>query len=168
MGRRYCGVRGVLGRHCLTHVSGECAGSRWTKPAPSITAVSGEPGPETILVVDDEAGIRELVHKILRRHGYEVLEAGDGEKALAIWREHRGTIDLLITDVIMPRMGGSELVDRLHQQGFNPKVLYVSGYTDDPNIYTGNFPPGTAFLQKPFTLASLLDRVREVLKTPSA
>ena len=139
-----------------------------TKPAPSVTAVSGEPGPETILVVDDEAGIRELVHKILRRHGYEVLEAGDGEEALAIWREHRGTIDLLITDVIMPRMGGSELVDRLHKQGFNPKVLYVSGYTDDPNIYTGNFPPGTAFLQKPFTLASLLDRVREVLKTPPA
>ncbi len=135
--------------------------------ASAVAPVGREPGVETILVVDDEAGIRELIHKILRRHGYEVLEAGNGEEALAIWREHPGAIDLLITDVLMPRMGGPELVDRLRKQGLNPKVLYVSGYTDDPNIDAGNFPPGTAFLQKPFTLGSLLDRVREVLKTGS-
>ncbi len=134
------------------------------KPAPPAPAPEREAGPETIMVVDDEAGIRELVHKILERHGYEVLDAANGEEALALWREYRGTIDLLITDVLMPRMGGSELVDRLRKQGLNPKVVYVSGYNDDPNIYAANFPPGTAFLQKPFTLVSLLERVREVLK----
>lgn len=131
-----------------------------TKPEPL-------PNPETILVVDDEAGVRELVQKILRRHGYQVLEAGNGEEALAVFREHPSTIDLLITDVMMPRMGGPELVDRLRKQGLNPAVLYVSGYTDDPNIYAGTFPPGTAFLDKPFTLPSLLSKVREVLKTRS-
>lgn len=133
-------------------------------PAASAPVVVREPGPETIMVVDDESGIRELVHKILERHGYQVLEASNGEEALALWREYHGTIDLLITDVLMPRMGGAELVDRLRKQGLNPKVVYVSGYNDDPNIYAGNFPPGTAFLQKPFTLGSLLERVREVLK----
>jgi two-component system, cell cycle sensor histidine kinase and response regulator CckA len=137
------------------------------KPAPTLAAAPAEPSLTTILVVDDEAGIRELVHKILRRYGYQVLEAGDGEEALALCREHSGTIDLLITDVMMPRMGGPELVDRLRKQGLNPKVLYVSGYTEDPNIYAGNFPPGTAFLEKPFTLGSLLDRVREVLNARS-
>ena len=134
------------------------------KPAPPAPVVVREPGPETILVVDDEAGIRELVRKILERHGHEVLEASNGEEALALWREYHGTIDLLITDVLMPRMGGAELVDRLRKLGLNPKVVYVSGYNDDPNIYAGNFPPGTVFLQKPFTLGSLLEKVREVLK----
>jgi hypothetical protein len=77
--------------------------------------------------------------------------------------EHAGTLDLLITDVMMPQMGGRELVDRMREQCRGMKVLYVSGYTDDSSIYSGNFPPGTAFLQKPFTLGSLLDKVKEVL-----
>lgn len=124
---------------------------------------AAENGLATILVVDDESGIRELIQKILRRHGYHVLEASNGEEALTIWREHSGGIDLVITDVMMPRMGGPELVDRIRKQGGNPRVLYISGYTDDPDIYSGKFPPGTAFLPKPFTLKSLLDRVREVL-----
>jgi len=118
---------------------------------------------ETILIVEDEAGIRALVRKILRRQGYEVLEASNGEEALAICREHAGPIHLLITDVIMPEVGGRELVDRFHELRGEAKVLYVSGYTDDSTIYSGKFPPGTAFLQKPFTLGALLDRVREVL-----
>jgi two-component system, cell cycle sensor histidine kinase and response regulator CckA len=129
---------------------------------PSAPAGS-EPRLETILVVEDEPGIRALVHKILRRHGYEVLEAANGEEALAICREHSGAIDVLVTDVMMPRMGGPELVDRLRKQGLQMKVLYLSGYTDDPNISARNFPPGTAFLEKPFTLSALLDKVREVL-----
>jgi two-component system, cell cycle sensor histidine kinase and response regulator CckA len=65
--------------------------------------------------------------------------------------------------VMMPHMGGRELVDKLREQCHEMKVLYVSGYTDDASIYSGNFPPGTAFLQKPFTLGSLLDKVKEVL-----
>ncbi len=118
---------------------------------------------QTILVVEDEAGIRALVRKILRRQGYEVLEAANGEEALALCRDYGGKIDLLITDVIMPEVGGRELVDRFHQLRGAAKVLYVSGYTDDATIYAGKFPPGTAFLQKPFTLGALLDKVKEVL-----
>ena len=118
---------------------------------------------ETILVVEDEAGIRALVRKILRRQGYDVLEASNGEEALAICREHAGQIDLLITDVIMPEVGGRELVDRFQEMRRDAKVLYVSGYTDDATIYSGKYPPGTAFLQKPFTLGALLDKVKEVL-----
>ncbi len=118
---------------------------------------------ETILVVEDEAGIRALVRKILRRQGYEVLEASNGDEALVICREHSGPIDLLITDVIMPEVGGRELVTRFHELRGAAKVLYVSGYTDDATIYSGNYPAGTAFLQKPFTLGALLDKVKEVL-----
>jgi two-component system, cell cycle sensor histidine kinase and response regulator CckA len=135
------------------------------QPAPALESPSEEPGLTTILVVDDEAGIRELILKILRRHGYHVLEAANGEEALAICREHSGAIDLLISDVMMPRLGGPELVERLQKQGINPKVLYVSGFTGDANMFAASkFPPGTAFLEKPFTLAALLERVREVLK----
>jgi two-component system, cell cycle sensor histidine kinase and response regulator CckA len=134
------------------------------QPVRAAEPASQKPGPATILVVDDEGGIRELVLKILRKHGYQVLEAANGEDALTICREHSGAIDLLITDVLMPRLGGLELVDRLRKQGINPKVLYVSGYTGDANIHAGNFPPGTVFLKKPFTLGLLLERVREVLK----
>jgi len=130
---------------------------------PEVAAPVDEARPETILVVEDEAGIRALVRKILRRQGYQVLEASNGDEALIVCREHPGTLDLLITDVMMPQMGGRELVDRLREQCRDMKVLYVSGYTDDSSIYAGNFPPGTAFLQKPFTLGSLLDKVKEVL-----
>ena len=132
---------------------------------PEVVAPAAETHRETILVVEDEAGIRALVRKILRRQGYEVLEASNGDEALIVCREHAGTLDLLITDVMMPQMGGRELVDRMREQCRGMKVLYVSGYTDDSSIYSGNFPPGTAFLQKPFTLGSLLDKVKEVLAT---
>lgn len=139
-------------------------------PEPQVAIVEPEPVAaepekplETILVVEDEAGIRALVRKILRRQGYEVLEAGNGEEALALAASHGGNLDLLITDVMMPQMGGHELADRLREQHRDVKVLYVSGYTDDAAIYAGNLPPGTAFLQKPFTLGSLLDKVKEVL-----
>jgi CheY-like chemotaxis protein len=134
----------------------------------SATAVARESAgrtSETILVVEDEPGIRALVQKILTRHGYEVLEAANGEEGLAVVRSRPGAIDLLITDVMMPGMGGPELVERLRGQGIDIKVLYLSGYTDDPNIYAAKFPPGTAFLPKPFTLAALVDKVREILKT---
>ena len=132
-----------------------------SEPAPAATEA---PSPlATILVVEDEAGIRALVRKILRRQGYEVLEAANGQDALALCREHGRRVDLLITDVLMPQMGGRELVERLQTQGHEMKVLYVSGYTDDATVYAAELPPGTAFLQKPFTLGSLLDKVKEVL-----
>jgi two-component system cell cycle sensor histidine kinase/response regulator CckA len=136
------------------------------EPTEAPVAPAPEPEPKslaTILVVEDEAGIRALVRKILRRQGYDVLEAANGEEALAVCAEHGAAIDLLVTDVIMPQMGGQQLVNRLHEQGRDMKVLYVSGYSDDPAIYARELPAGTAFLQKPFTLGALLDKVKEVL-----
>src|ERR1051326_4396247 len=110
-----------------------------TAPAPveaPVTTPAAEPERETILVVEDEAGIRALVRKILRRQGYTVLEASNGEDATKICQEHSGKIHLLITDVMMPKMGGRELVDTLKEQCGDMKVLYVSGYTDDAGIMT--------------------------------
>ena len=138
---------------------------------PKAPPVSAPPEPEpeqetsleTILVVEDEAGIRALVRKILRRQGYVVLEASNGDDALKICAGHKGKIDLLVTDVMMPRMSGRELADRLTALRPELRVLYVSGYTDDAMLSSGSFPTGTAFLQKPFTLGSLLGKVREVL-----
>jgi PAS domain S-box-containing protein len=138
---------------------------------PVLAAADAPPAPApeppaplaTILVVEDEAGIRALVRKILRRQGYQVLEAANGEEALTLCRDNGQRVELLITDVLMPQMGGRELVERLQTQGHEMKVLYVSGYTDDTTIYLGELPAGTAFLQKPFTLGSLLDKVKEVL-----
>ena len=130
---------------------------------PPVAQPALQPRPETILVVEDEAGIRSLVRKILRRQGYEVLEAANGLEAIEICQQHASRIDLLVSDVVMPGMGGRELVEQLKSRGWNMKVLYVSGFTDDPSIYAGNLPPGTAFLQKPFTLGSLLEKVKEVL-----
>src|SRR5258708_39000922 len=86
---------------------------------------------ETIMVVEDEGGIRALVRKILKRQGYTVLEAANGEEALKICEEHAGKIDLVITDVVMPKIGGRELVENLKKRCCGMKVLYVSGYTDD-------------------------------------
>ena len=126
-----------------------------------------EPGTErplaTVLVVEDEAGIRALVQKFLRRHGYQVLEASNGEQALETVREHRGPIDLVITDMIMPNMGGRELAERLREQKADLKILYISGYTDDATVYASELPAGSAFLQKPFTLSALLEKVRGLL-----
>jgi two-component system cell cycle sensor histidine kinase/response regulator CckA len=130
---------------------------------PQVAAVPAPAALETIMVVEDEGGIRALVRKILKRQGYTVLEAANGEEALKICQEHTGKIDLVITDVVMPEIGGRELVENLKERCGDMKVLYVSGYTDDAAIYSGELPPGTAFLQKPFTLGSLLDKVKDVL-----
>jgi len=143
------------------------AGEAPAEPAMAVETPAPAPEPQaalaTILVVEDEAGIRALVRKILRRQGYEVLEAANGQDALTLCGDQAQRVDLLITDLLMPQMGGRELVERLETQGHDMKVLYVSGYTDDATVYSGDLPPGTAFLQKPFTLGSLLDKVKEVL-----
>jgi|SRR5579871_1013387 len=130
---------------------------------PAVAPAPAGPKRPSILVVEDEAGIRTLVRKILHRQGYDVLEAASGQEALKIFRDKAASFDLVITDMMMPEMSGRELVDRLRDQGFAKKVLYVSGYSDDKSIYAETLPQGTAFLQKPFTLGSLLEKVKEVL-----
>ena len=127
-----------------------------------------EPTLETILVVEDEGGIRALVRKILRRQGYQVLEASGGEEALQVLEASGAKVDLLLTDVMMPGMNGVELSQRALSQFGHLKVLFVSGYTDESVLESGQFPAGTAFLQKPFTLGSLLGKVREVLDGSAA
>jgi PAS domain S-box-containing protein len=125
-------------------------------------------GSETVLLVEDEPEVRGLARDILHQQGYTVLEAADGGEALRIGREHGGPIHLLVTDVVMPQMGGRELADHLKAGRRETKVLYVSGYTDDAILHQGVSETGTAFLPKPFTAAELAHKVREVLDAAPA
>ena len=120
-------------------------------------------GSETILLVEDEPGVRELVRDALRLHGYTVLEARHGIEALLVGNQHPGTIHLLITDVVMPQMSGREVADCLRPIRPGIKVLYMSGYTENAVIHHGVLDPGTSFLQKPFTPDTLLQKVGDVL-----
>jgi len=120
-------------------------------------------GSETVLLVEDEQSVRQLVRETLEAKGYTILEAENGEAALQIVAEQPDTIDMLITDVVMPGMSGRELSARLCATHPQTKVLYLSGYTEDAIVHEGVLEAGTAFLQKPFTLQMLSRKVREVL-----
>ena len=134
------------------------------KTAPE-KAVSGhEPGTETILFVEDEQSVRELVCEYLSARGYHVLEASDGLQALEMAAAHTGKIQLLITDVVMPKLSGRELAARLAATRPDLKVLYISGYTDDSVFRHGVLQGGMAFLQKPFNLKALAAKIREILE----
>jgi PAS domain S-box-containing protein len=122
-------------------------------------------GSETILVVEDEEGVRSLVCGTLASHGYKVLEAGGADHALTICEQHAEPIHLLLTDVVMPQMGGKELAKRLSSVHPEAKVLYMSGYTDNAIVRHGVLEGGTPFLQKPFAPKTLVQKVREVLDT---
>jgi CheY-like chemotaxis protein len=136
-------------------------------PAPEPeTAVTGPVGgSETILLVEDEDEVRAVVGEMLRSHGYTVLEARDGGEALHVSGLHADVIHLLVTDIVMPNMGGRELVRRLTPRRSILKVLYVSGYTDDSITDYGALD--AAFLEKPFTSSVLARKVREVLDAPA-
>jgi two-component system, cell cycle sensor histidine kinase and response regulator CckA len=120
-------------------------------------------GTETILLAEDEAGVRALACNILEEQGYQVLEAADGEEAISVGKQHDGQIHLLLTDVVMPKMNVQELVDQIKSFSPQTKVLYMSGYTNDAIVHHGVLDPDTNFLEKPFTADGLLERVREIL-----
>jgi two-component system cell cycle sensor histidine kinase/response regulator CckA len=122
-------------------------------------------GTETILLVEDQPEVRALARLALAACGYTILEAGCGPDALALLQRHQGPLDLLMTDMIMPRMTGRELADRLLTQWPGLKVLFFSGYTADAIMRQGVLEQGLPFLQKPFTLSALARKVREVLDT---
>jgi two-component system cell cycle sensor histidine kinase/response regulator CckA len=132
--------------------------------APPKSQENEKGGCETVLLVEDEESVRELVRGTLAARGYKVLEAENGESGLRVAEAHGDGIDILITDVVMPGMGGRELAKRLLQIRPNLAVLYLSGYTEDTILHQGALGPGTAFLQKPFTLQNLARKVREVLR----
>ena len=120
-------------------------------------------GTETILVLEDEASLRELVCEWLQGIGYTVLEAKSGADALAIAGKYNESIHLLLTDVVMPGMSGREAAERLASLCPKMNVLYISGYTDDAIVHHGILNPGVAFLQKPFTREALAQKVRGLL-----
>jgi signal transduction histidine kinase len=120
-------------------------------------------GTETILLVEDEAGVRKLSLTVLEAQGYVVLEAASGDMALKVARSEAAPIHLVVTDVVMPGMSGRELWDRLRVLRPETRVLFMSGYTDDAIARHGVLEPGLAFLPKPFTPFSLAQKVREVL-----
>jgi len=125
---------------------------------------AGAPGgTETILRVEDEEAVRSMVSKVLQNKGYTVLEARHGNEAIEVSERYEGSINLMVTDVIMPQMSGRELAERLAPMRPEMHVLYMSGYPDNTIVQHGVLEPGTAFLQKPFTINALELKVREIL-----
>src|ERR1700685_740709 len=125
-------------------------------------------GSETLLLVEDETSVRLASSQFLTRSGYSVLEASNGEDALRVSRAHAGRIDLMITDVVMPKMGGPMLAEWLADERPNMKVLFVSGYAENTVLRRGKVDVATAFLQKPFSGKMLAGKVREVLEKSDA
>jgi len=130
--------------------------------------VSQKDGLETILLVEDEPDVRQLIGDLLRENGYTVLEAEHSGEAIEICQKYERPIQLLLTDVVMPQMSGPELAKLLLPMRPEIKVLFMSGYTDTAVVSQGWLAPGTAFLQKPFTQEILVNKIREVLDNRSA
>jgi PAS domain S-box-containing protein len=129
-------------------------------------AVERKPGPkgtETILVVEDEEGVRGLLCTVLETGGYKVLATDDVEAALEICSEYEGKVHLLLTDVVLPKMGGPQLAEKIVSMRPDVKVVYMSGYTDDAIVHHGVLDPGTAFIEKPIAPNALLEKIREFL-----
>jgi two-component system, cell cycle sensor histidine kinase and response regulator CckA len=122
-----------------------------------------EVGTETLLLVEDEAAVRASVRRLLEWHGFTVLEARNGADALRVYQSYEGNIDLVLTDVVMPEMGGYDLVEQLRAQRPDLRVLFMSGYAERAQTTDGSIPWGTGYLEKPFTVDTLMRRLREVL-----
>jgi two-component system cell cycle sensor histidine kinase/response regulator CckA len=119
-------------------------------------SVTRQPG--TVLLVEDEESVRELVRATLEKQGYTVLDTGQGDVALQMAQSHAGPIDILISDLVLPGMGGRELGSKVNESHPETKILIVSGYPEDMVV-----GPGIEFLQKPFTLQALAGKVQDVL-----
>lgn len=123
--------------------------------------------PATILLVEDEIALRGLMRRILERSGYKVLEAEHGAQALERCETHQGAIDLVVSDIVMPTMGGREMAERLRVIRPNSALLFVSGFTDDEVLRQGIVITGSAYLQKPFSPTSLVAKIGEMLQGPA-
>jgi CheY-like chemotaxis protein len=135
-----------------------------TEPDADTARLESVAGTETILVAEDEEMVRSLARESLKMHGYTVLEAANAGEALLICQQHEGPIHLLLTDVVMPRMGGKELAEQLVRLRPDTRVLYMSGYTDHAIVHHGILDGDIAFIAKPFTPDALVLKVVEVLQ----
>jgi CheY-like chemotaxis protein len=123
-------------------------------------------GRETILLVEDDVGVRNLARQVLQGLGYTLLEAKEGQEALRLAGGHPGPIHLLLSDVVMPGMSGTALAEQLAQARPELRVLLMSGYTDETVAHHGVSEPGLPFIKKPFSPGALAQRVRDVLDEP--
>ena len=124
-------------------------------------------GAETVLLVEDDAGVRVLACHVLAGCGYDVLEAAGGDEALRVAERYGGPIHLVVTDVVMPGAGGRAIAEQVVARHPAARVLFVSGYTDDAVLRHGVLREGVNFLQKPFSPVALAFKVREVLDAPA-
>jgi response regulator RpfG family c-di-GMP phosphodiesterase len=115
------------------------------------------------LLVEDEDMVRNLASELLKENGYTVLEAGGGEEAIRLCRKHKDAIDLLITDVVMPKMSGKNVANQVQMVHPETRVLFMSGYTDEAIVHHGIVDSHIAFIQKPFSETGLMQKIREVL-----
>jgi len=159
----YVWIESALGKGTTVHV---CfprfeGNTRRARPTPTVSpTINSE---QTILLVEDERGVRELASRVLLRAGYRVLVAADGVEALAIWEDNPAQIDVVVTDIMMPRLGGSELVTRLRGERADVPVLFMSGFVRNAALGDAPADRRTKFLQKPFTVPALQHAVSELL-----
>jgi len=132
-------------------------------PATETGIAGAEYGDESILIVEDDALVRDLALEILKSRGYNVLVAHRPDAAIQLSQQHPGKIDLILTDLVMPGMNGSEMVDEIAVTRPEIGVLFMSGYTDTSIVRDGGLGPGASFLQKPFSPTTLARKVREML-----
>jgi CheY-like chemotaxis protein len=135
---------------------------------PAVTAFTADPGPATVLVAEDESEVRALTARTLEAAGFTVIEAENGEQALEVSRRHEGPIDLLMSDVLMPKMGGIDLANRLSEERPGIRILLVSGYSPDQTMAADDPSRVTGFLQKPFTSTELVSKASKLLVTQAA
>jgi signal transduction histidine kinase len=139
-------------------------GAKPGERAPEPPQVSG--GAETVLLVEDDQCVRKLLRRVLERRGYRIVEAPDGEAAFRMFEERSGEIDLVLTDMVMPRMNGRELAERIRTIHPDLKILFMSGHTEDVLVNTGALDPGMKLLTKPLRPEALAASVREALDSP--
>jgi len=156
-------VYSELGRGTTFKIYFPCvdeAAEKLSRPPAKAVAIRGT---ETVLVVEDQEAVRSIVRAVLRSGGYSVLEASHGGEALLIFERHKGRIDLVVSDMVMPQMSGPDLIQRLQAVKPGVKSLYMSGYTSGTVSLAENWDPNTPFIEKPFGPGAFLRKVREVL-----
>lgn len=154
------GVESELGRGTTVRILLPAEVAAEPPESQALESVEAMAGHETVLLVEDEAAVRESMRSVLARNGYNVIEARNGQEALNIGNEYKGKIELLITDLVLPGLGGREVARRLIQTRPRARVLYISGYSHDARMQLGR---GETVFQKPFTGEALVRRVREAL-----